>query len=56
MNEKPGAARDLKTVDPTVAADWARVEARRAELNSREGGDTRRQAILKRLGRRSSTS
>jgi hypothetical protein len=52
MNEKTGAARDGKPVDPKIAADWATVEARRADLNSRTGGDTRRQAILKRLGRR----
>jgi hypothetical protein len=39
-----------KAVDPKIAADWAQVEARRAELDSRDGGDARRQAILKRLG------
>jgi hypothetical protein len=49
MNEETGAARDGKPVDPKIAADWARVEARRADLNSRTGGDARRQAILKRL-------
>jgi len=49
MNEKTGAASDGKPVDPKIAADWARVEARRADLNSRTGGDARRQAILKRL-------
>jgi hypothetical protein len=39
-----------RTLDPKIAADWAQVEARRAELDSRLGGDARRQAILKRLG------
>jgi hypothetical protein len=47
MSEK--TARDGTLLDPKVAADWATVEARRAELNSRDGGDTRRQAILERL-------
>jgi hypothetical protein len=50
MNEKTGAAGVGKRVDPKVAADWAEVEARRADLNSRDGGDIRRQAIMKRLG------
>jgi hypothetical protein len=48
-SKNDGAAGD-SAVDPKVAADWAEVEARRAELNSRDGGDTRRQAIMKRLG------
>jgi len=39
-----------KALDPKIAADWAQVEARRADLDSRNGGDARRQAILKRLG------
>jgi hypothetical protein len=37
MNEKTGVAGDGKTVDPKVAADWAEVEARRADLNSATG-------------------
>jgi hypothetical protein len=50
MSEKTGASDSAKPLDPKVAADWARVEARRADLNSRDGGDTRRQAVIRRLG------
>jgi hypothetical protein len=50
MKSKNEIAAGDCAVDPKVAADWAEVEARRAELNSRDGGDTRRQAILRRLG------
>jgi hypothetical protein len=50
MTDKHGGAEAGKSPDPKIAADWAVVEARRAELNSRVGGDTRRQAILRRLG------
>jgi hypothetical protein len=50
MNAKNESSNSHKDIDPKVAADWAEVEARRAELNSRDGGDSRRQAILKRLG------
>jgi hypothetical protein len=56
MNEKPDASNSGKAVDPKVAADWAQVEARRADLNSRDGGDTRRQAVIRRLGRRENAS
>ncbi len=36
-------------VDRKIASDWDAVQRRLAELNSRSGGDTRRQAILHRL-------
>lgn len=49
MNQKSDAPAGPSTVDPKVAADWAAVESRRAELNSRSGGDTRRQAIMRRI-------
>jgi len=52
VNEKPAASDRGQTVDPKVAYDRARVEARRADLNSRDGGDARRQAVIKRLGLR----
>ncbi len=50
MNEKNDSKNSSGPVDPRIEADWAEVEARRADLNSRDGGDFRRQAILKRLG------
>jgi hypothetical protein len=51
MTNKHRAADEVGTsLDPKIAADWAVVEARRAELNSRAGGDSRRRAILRRLG------
>jgi hypothetical protein len=39
-----------KGLDAKVERDWEEVEARRADITSRIGGDTRRQAILKRAG------
>jgi hypothetical protein len=50
MNEKNDSKNNGQPVDPRIEADWAEVDARRAELNSRDGGDFRRQTILKRLG------
>jgi hypothetical protein len=50
MNEKNDSKNTNPPDDPKIEADWAEVEARRADLNSRNGGDFRRQAILKRLG------
>jgi len=49
MNNKHVGADAGKSLDPKISADRAGVEARRAELNSRDGGDARRQAILRRL-------
>jgi hypothetical protein len=50
MNEKNDSKNSSLLVDPRIEADWAEVDARRADLNSRDGGDFRRQTILKRLG------
>jgi hypothetical protein len=50
LNDPHPSVTAAKTVDPKVERDWANVEARRAEINSRDGGDTRRQAIMRRLG------
>lgn len=49
MNEKNDSKIMRQPVDPRIEADWAEVDARRADLNSRDGGDFRRQTILKRL-------
>jgi hypothetical protein len=49
MNEHDASSAD-KVVDPRIKKDWEDVQARRADISSRDGGDTRRQAILKRLG------
>jgi hypothetical protein len=50
MNDRSTPAAAGEEIDPKVQRDWDDVEARRAEINSREGGDTRRRAILRRLG------
>jgi hypothetical protein len=50
MNEKRRENQTGSAIDAKIAADWAVVDARRAELTLRDGGDTRRQAIMKRLG------
>jgi hypothetical protein len=50
MNAKNSDGPHAKSLDPKVERDWADVEARRAEISSRDGGDTRRQAIMKRIG------
>jgi hypothetical protein len=48
MNDK-NVSPNTQTVDPKIQQDWDEIEARRADISSRDGGDTRRQAILKRL-------
>jgi hypothetical protein len=52
LNEKhdPLNADHEKSVDAKIERDWEEVEARRADITSRLGGDSRRQAILKRAG------
>jgi len=50
MNEKNDSKTTNQPIDPRIEADWAEVDARRADLNSRDGGDFRLQTILKRLG------
>jgi hypothetical protein len=50
MNEKSASPNAPKAVDPKIEQDWADVEARRNDISRREGGDTRRQAILRRIG------
>ena len=50
MNEKNDSKNTNQRIDPRIEADWAEVDARRADLDSRNGGDFRRQTILKRLG------
>ncbi len=52
MNDKAPSLDGDKSIDPKVLRDWERVQARRSEINSREGGDTRRRAILERAGLR----
>jgi len=50
MNDKPAPAQGGATVDLKIQRDWDSIAARRAEISSREGGDTRRRAIMRRLG------
>ncbi|MBD5635886.1 MAG: hypothetical protein IAI49_15575 [Candidatus Eremiobacteraeota bacterium] len=50
MNEKAALTGADFEEDQKVERDWAAVQARRADINSRDGGDTRRQAIMKRIG------
>ncbi len=50
MNDKSVSAHGGAPIDPKIQRDWDSIAARRAEISSREGGDTRRRAIMRRLG------
>ena len=51
MSDTDGTSHPRKAIDARIEQDWRDVEARRADIGSREGGDNRRRAIIKNLER-----